>query len=79
MAERSVGEGVEIDATMQHFSEAPYWQGDGETVDATDDPSGEVTAENVPVPGERPDVEGQSTWDDWGWHAAAAGGESGAE
>jgi hypothetical protein len=58
--------GVEIDATMQPISEAPYWQGDGETVDATGEPEGTVTTENVPDLGaERPDVEGQSTWADW--------------
>lgn len=37
-----------------------------QVVYATDpEPDGDVSAENVPVPGERPDVDGQSTWDDW--------------
>lgn len=61
-------EGPALDGRMQHLAEAPYWQGDGETVDVvTDEPVGQETAENVPVPdgGERPDVDGQTTWADW--------------
>ncbi|WP_338906504.1 hypothetical protein [Salinibaculum marinum] len=42
----------------------------GETVYATDpEPDGEQTVENVPMPGDRPDVEGQSTFEDWRWSA----------
>jgi len=67
-------EGEPLDGTVQYISEAPHWQGDGETVDATDgDPNGTVEAENVPVPDsgrDRPDVDGQTTLDDWaGWSA----------
>jgi hypothetical protein len=65
-------DGPALDGTFQPISEAPYWQGDGETVDATPADEGEVRAENVPVPdggAERPDVEGQTTLDDWGWSA----------
>ena len=71
-----VGEGVDIDATYQHISEAPAYQDpDGETVGVVDDTeTGESTAENVPVPDggnpDVPDVEGQSTLADW------TGGES---
>ena len=67
---RSV-DGVGVDATMQSISEAPHWQGDGETVDVVDDtPVGEQTTEGVPVPEvERPDADGQTTLDDWGWSA----------
>lgn len=45
----------------------PYWN-DGETVDVIDDEvdaEGEERTENVPMPGERPDTEGQSTFEDW--------------
>lgn len=61
--------GPALDATEQYLTEAPYWQGDGETVDVVDDtPLGEETTENVPVPGpECPDRTGQTTFDDWGW------------
>jgi len=63
--------GPAIDGTVQHLSEAPHWQGDGETVAVVDDAeTGEVTTEGVPELGaERPDVDGQSTWDDWEWSA----------
>jgi hypothetical protein len=61
--------GPAIDGTVQHLSEAPHWQGDGETVDVVDDtPIGEETIENVPVP-DKPDVPdqtGRTTFDDWG-------------
>lgn len=75
-------EGPPLDGTYQHFSERPYGDEDGETVDVVesdgDDP-GEATVEGVPIPDDpteergdpggadpiRPDVDGQSTWDDW--------------
>ncbi|MFT4891893.1 MAG: hypothetical protein ACI9YT_002828 [Halobacteriales archaeon] len=64
-------DGPALDATVQYISEAPHWQGDGETVDVVDDtPAGEETVEGVFVPDggdRRPDVEGQTTLDDWGW------------
>ena len=62
-------EGSALDGTVQYISEAPHWQGDGETVDVVDDgTAGEETVEDVPVPDaddRRPDVEGQTTVDDW--------------
>ena len=45
-----------LDATGQHISDAPYWQGDGETVDVVDDridAAGEIRVEVFPVPHER--------------------------
>jgi hypothetical protein len=66
-------DGPALDGTVQYISEAPHWQGDGETVDVVDDePTGEETVEDVPVPDagdRRPDVEGQTTLEDWGWSA----------
>jgi len=60
-------EGPALDGTVQYLGEAPYHQGDGETVDVVDDePVGEERVENIPDLQERPDVEGQSTWSDWG-------------
>jgi hypothetical protein len=76
-------EGPALDGTVQHLSEAPHWQGDGETVDVpgdTDD--GEVTTENVPAPApesepDRPDdVDGQTTLDDWAAEPVADRGEA---
>lgn len=70
--------GPALDGTVQYLNEAPYWANDGETVDATDpEPPGEERTENVPVPdggrrdrdGPVDDVDGQTTWDDWGWSA----------
>lgn len=79
MSERSY-DGPALDGTVQYITERSYDGGDdgddegtGETVeviDADQDADGEVTVENVPIPtAERPDVEGQSTWADWGWSA----------
>jgi hypothetical protein len=61
-------EGPALDGTVQYLGEAPYHQGDGETVDVVDDePTGEETTTNVPdLTPDRPDIDGQSTWDDWG-------------
>jgi len=74
--ERAVGDGVGIDGRVQQLSEAPYWQDDdGETVDVVDDTeTGEISAENVPQPPQspderRPDADGQTTLDEWGWSA----------
>ena len=71
MSQRSY-QGPALDETVQYLGEAPHWAaGEGETVDATDreDP-GEERTENVPVPEvETPDVDGQSTLEDWGWSA----------
>jgi hypothetical protein len=82
MVERSY-EGEPLDGTYQHITERPVQStaddsdddpeetvAPGETVYATDpEPEGEVTTENVPMPGDRPDVDGQSTLEDWGWSA----------
>jgi len=65
-------EGDPIDGTYQPISEAPYWQGEGETVDVVDDTElGEEQTENVPIPdgGTPEDVDGQTTLEDWGWSA----------
>jgi len=64
--------GPPLNGGYQSISEAPYWQGDGETVDVVDDePVGEQTTEGVPEPDPQPDPEtsGQTTLDDWGWSA----------
>jgi len=46
-------DGGAIDGRDQYLADAPYWSnGDGETIDATDNSEGQVTAENVPGPGE---------------------------
>jgi len=64
-------DGFALDGSYQTIDEAPYWQGDGETVNVVDDrlEGGDERTENVPVPdgGQRPDVDGQSTLSDWGW------------
>jgi hypothetical protein len=69
-------EGPPLDGSVQYLAEAPYWRSDGgETVDVVDDEeTGEVSAENVPQPPQtpderRPDVDGQTTFDDWEWSA----------
>lgn len=62
-------DGPALDVTYQSIDDAPFWNG-GETVYATDPtPSGRETVENVPVlePVAKPDVDGQTTLDDWGW------------
>lgn len=69
MADRAY-EGPSLDGTVQHLSEAPHWQGEGETVAVVDDrETGEATVENVPAPdGDvRPDADSQTTLDEWGW------------
>jgi hypothetical protein len=63
-------DGPALDGTVQRIDEAPYWQGDGETVDVVDDePAGDETAKAVPVPSgdPRPGHDGQTTLDEWGW------------
>jgi len=52
-------DGGAIDGRDQYLADAPYWNGDGETVDGTDpDAAGEVTTENVPDPGAEPGADG---------------------
>lgn len=73
-------EGGPLDCSWQYFHERPAAQdGDGETVYATDpEPVGEERTEDVPIPdgGQRDrdgpvdDVDGQTTWDDWGGGSA---------
>ena len=68
-------EGDELDYAWQYFDERPAAdseEADGapEIVYATDpEDDGEESVENVPVPDskQRPDVNGQTTLDDWGW------------
>lgn len=64
-------DGPPLDGTVQHISEAPYWNNKGETVDVIDDePAGEETTENVPDPisdDRGPSGSGQATLDDYGW------------
>jgi len=63
-------DGPPLDVTGQHITEAPYWQGEGETVDVIGgEKTGEETYENVPTPEDDPDPEtvGQTTLEDWGW------------
>lgn len=63
-------DGPPVDGTVQHLSEAPHWQGEGETVDVVDDePTGEETVEGVPAFDDGPDEPGQSRLDDWRWSA----------
>jgi len=64
--------GDPLDGTVQHITEAPAWQGDGETVDATEPgPDGDETTENVPLSDDtKPDVDGQTSLEDWSrWSA----------
>jgi hypothetical protein len=50
-------DGGAIDGRDQYLADAPYWNGDGETVDGTDpDATGEVVTENVPSPGDEPET-----------------------
>ena len=73
MSGKASYQGPALDGTYQSISEAPYWRGDGETVDVVDDtPQGEERTEGVPEVDrdDRPDdVDGQTTFDDWGWSA----------
>jgi len=59
-------DGPALDATYQAITEAPHWQGEGETVAVVDDaPVGEQTTEGVDVPEAGDGREGQTTWADW--------------
>jgi len=68
---RDVGDGVGIDATYQYITERPALKDQAEdVVYATDpEPGGDVSAENVPDPRQRPDTTGQTTLDEWGGQA----------
>ena len=52
-------DGGAIDGRDQYLADAPYWSdGDGETVDGTDpNATGQVTTENVPNPGDEPEID----------------------
>jgi len=51
-------DGGAIDGRDQYLADAPYWNGDGETVDGTDpNAAGQVTTENVPDPGDEPEID----------------------
>lgn len=64
-------DGPPLDVRPQYITERPHDEGETvAVVDAELDATGEVHSENVPVPrrpAKRPDVVGQTTWDDWGW------------
>lgn len=68
-------DGDPLDGTVQYITERPELDDTGETVDVVDDrldAEGEATVENVPVPdggSDRPDTDGQTTLDEWGWSA----------
>lgn len=69
VGKRSV-DGVRIDATYQPISEAPYWQGEGETIDVVDDEAvGEETTEGEIDFDPTPETSGQTTLDEWRWSA----------
>jgi len=61
-------EGPSLDGSVQYLSEAPYWQGEGETVKVVDDaPAGEETGEGVQSPDDgvtQPEETGRTTLDD---------------
>ncbi|WP_265112303.1 hypothetical protein [Halosolutus halophilus] len=66
--------GGAIDGTYQAITERPELEDQAEKVEYATDPedAGEERTENVPIPDdldtvERPDVDGQSTFSDWGW------------
>ena len=62
-------DGPAVDGTVQYLGEAPYWQGEGETVDIVDDTgTGEVTTEGVDLD-PQPETDGQTTLDEWEWSA----------
>lgn len=73
-------DGPAIDAGWQYFHERPAAEDLDEQAEdvvyATEpEDDGEEHSENVPVPEpdqtpSRPDVDGQSTWDDWGGESA---------
>ncbi|OIB56620.1 hypothetical protein [Natrialba sp. SSL1] len=74
VAGRREASGVSIDATYQSITERPELEKQAEQVEYATDPEdvGEERTENVPVPDEpetveRPDVDGQTTLEDWGW------------
>lgn len=68
--------GGSIDATYQAITERPELDEEAEQVEyATEpEPTGEERTEGVPNLGDdqdadRPDVDGQTTLEDWGWSA----------
>lgn len=68
--------GPALDHSWQYIGERPALEEetDGVVYATEPEPDGEETVEDVPVPEgfeevDRPDVEGQSTFADWGWSA----------
>lgn len=67
-------DGPALDATYQYITERPELEDEAEDVVyvTNPEPQGKETTENVPELDEtgevdRPDVEGQTTLEDWGW------------
>lgn len=59
-------DGGSIDGRDQYLGDAPYWNDGGETVDGTEPvAAGEVTAENVPEPGEGPADDAEAEIPTW--------------
>ncbi|OVE83210.1 hypothetical protein [Natronolimnobius baerhuensis] len=77
VAGRREARGVSIDATYQSITERPELEKQAEKVEYASDPEpqGEERTEGVPEIDsegddvERPDVDGQTTLEDWGWSA----------
>lgn len=70
-------DGDPIDGTVQWITERPSIGEEAKgVVYATEPEQGEERTEKVPVP-QRPDEEGQSTLDDWGWSARHSRAPSG--
>ncbi|SFS62715.1 hypothetical protein [Halostagnicola kamekurae] len=68
--------GSSIDVTYQSITERPELEEQAEKVEYATDPEdiGEERTEGIPkIPDdqevERPDVDGQTSFDDWGWSA----------
>ncbi|MXV62056.1 hypothetical protein GS429_08280 [Natronorubrum sp. JWXQ-INN-674] len=76
MIGRREARGGSIDASIQYITERPELDEQADRVEYATEPEdvGEERTENVPVPEEpetveRPDVDGQTTLEDWGWSA----------
>lgn len=76
MIGRREARGGAIDATVQYINERPELDEQAEKVEYATDPEdvGEERTEGVPEIStdqevERPDVDGQTSFDDWGWSA----------
>lgn len=69
MSSKSSYDGPALDGTIQYISERPELDQEDELVYATEpEPPGRESAENVPVPVERPEpvhADGQTTLERW--------------